>query len=711
MSLWELDLLETYRSDDCDLVKDFYEPCLRRSLTYDRAVGFFSSSALALVARGLTAFIQAGGRMRLVTSPKFSEADVAAIAQGLEQRDAVIQRALLRTFKDSVVPDLVQQRLAALTWLLAQGLLDIKLAVPKSLRGLYHEKLGVFADAEGNLVTFGGSANESENGLQHNFEVLEIFTSWQVGVEKRALRRVQAFEALWQNRTAKVEVMPFPEAVQRSLIQKYCPDTPPTREPYAASNEGDYGLDFSDAGVNQEGVPIKPRWITLRDYQQQAVQNWFANKGRGTLKMATGSGKTITALAVAAELYEQIQLEALIVVCPYRHLVQQWDRECRKFGLKPILAYESVKQWQSDLSNQLINRRLELPPIVTVITTNATLTSQGFQSLLKSEDGQRGAFPKKTLLIGDEAHNLGAERLAASLPKTVGLRLGLSATPERYFDDRGTQALFDYFGEVLEPEFTLADAINHGALVKYKYYPILVELTDEEAMEYAQLSVKIGQAIAIGGEDEDNENLTLLLSKRARLIGAAENKIPALRSLMKERLDTDHTLFYCGDGSVEDAIAQETLRQLEVVTRLLGSDLGYRVNTYTAETSLDEREDLRQQFETGELQGLVAIRCLDEGVDIPAIQTAVILASSSNPRQFVQRRGRILRRHANKQRAELFDMIMIPPDLGRESLEVERKLLEKELRRFAEFADLADNAGEARMKLLPLQDCYGLMDI
>ena len=711
MSLRELDLLETYRSDDCDLVKDFYEPCLKRSLTYDRAVGFFSSSALALVARGLTAFIQAGGRMRLVTSPKLSEQDVAAIAQGLEQRDAVIQRALLRSFEAEAVPDLVQQRLAALTWLLAQGLLEIKLAVPKSLRGLYHEKLGIFADAEGNLVTFGGSANESEAALQHNFEVLEIFTSWQVGVEKRALRRAQAFEALWQNRTAKVEVMPFPEAVQRSLIQKYCPDTPPTREPYAASDEGNYGLAFPEESVNREGVPIKPRWITLRDYQQQAVKNWFANKGRGTLKMATGSGKTITALAVAAELYEQIQLEALIVVCPYRHLVQQWGRECHKFGLKPILAYESVKQWQSELSNQLINLRLELQPFVTVITTNATLTSQGFQSLLKSEDGQRGAFPKKTLLIGDEAHNLGAERLAKSLPKTVGLRLGLSATPERYFDDRGTQALFDYFGPVLEPEFTLADAINQGALVHYRYYPILVELTDEEAVEYAQLSVKIGQAIAIGGADEDNENLTLLLSKRARLIGAAENKIPALRSLMKERLNTDHTLFYCGDGSVEDAVAQETLRQLEVVTRLLGSELGYRVNTYTAETSLDEREDLRQQFETGELQGLVAIRCLDEGVDIPAIQTAVILASSSNPRQFVQRRGRILRRHANKQRAELFDMIVIPPDLGRESLEVERKLLEKELRRFAEFADLADNAGEARIQLLPLQDRYGLMDI
>jgi superfamily II DNA or RNA helicase len=180
---------------------------------------------------------------------------------------------------------------------------------------------------------------------------------------------------------------------------------------------------------------------------------------------------------------------------------------------------------------------------------------------------------------------------------------------------------------------------------------------------------------------------------------------------MKPRLRTDHTLFYCGDGSVEDDVTQDSIRQLEAVTRLLGNELGYRVNTYTAETPLEDREDLRQQFETGELQGLVAIRCLDEGVDIPAIQSAVILASSRNPRQFVQRRGRILRPAPRKQRAELFDMIVIPPDLGKQSLETERGLFRRELQRFAEFADLADNAGEARSRLLPLQDRYGLMDI
>lgn len=446
-----------------------------------------------------------------------------------------------------------------------------------------------------------------------------------------------------------------------------------------------------------------PSSVQLRQYQQQAIASWFANKGRGTLKMATGSGKTVAALAIAAELYKKIGLQVLLVICPYRHLVSQWARECEKFNLEPLLAFENVHKWQSRLSTGLYNVRFNIQPFLTVVTTNSTLMGDGFQSQLKY-------FPDKTLIVGDEAHNLGAAKLEQSLPRSVGLRLALSATPERYFDEQGTQFLFDYFGPVLQPELSLADAIRQGALVHYLYYPVLVDLTETEAYAYARLTTRIGWALASEQAESDDEFLTSLLMQRARLIGAAANKLEALRQLMAKRLDTYHTLFYCGDGSVEEAVSEESTRQLAAVARLLGTELGYRVNTYTAETTLKEREALRRQFETGELQGLVAIRCLDEGVDIPAIQTAVILASSSNPRQFIQRRGRILRPYPGKQRATLFDMIVMPP-LDRETWEVERNLLRKELRRFVEFADLADNAGQARKKLLALQKRYGLLDM
>ncbi|TVQ47152.1 MAG: DNA phosphorothioation system restriction enzyme [Gloeocapsa sp. DLM2.Bin57] len=446
--------------------------------------------------------------------------------------------------------------------------------------------------------------------------------------------------------------------------------------------------------------PKIPTSIQLRDYQREAVANWLRHRGRGTLKMATGSGKTITALAIATELYEKISLQVLIVICPYCHLVNQWAKECERFNLKPILAFETVHNWQSRLAGELYTIIGQQQGFLTVITTNATFITESFQSQIKF-------FPERTLIVGDEVHNLGSPRLEACLPLKIGLRLGLSATPERYYDQEGTDAILQYFGKVLQPEFTLADAIKRGALVPYNYYPIFVELTPSEAIAYAKLTQSIGWVMQKNKSINNNERLTSLLVKRSRLVGAATNKLPALYNLMTRRLDTTHTLFYCGDGYI-DQEESSYQRQLVAVTKMLGKDLGYRVNTYTAKTPLDTREKLQQQFNSGELQGLVAIRCLDEGVDIPSIKHAVILASTSNPRQFIQRRGRILRPHPDKKKATLFDMIVLPPELDREIWETERNLFLKELKRFVEFADLADNSIAARQKIITLATKYGI---
>lgn len=454
------------------------------------------------------------------------------------------------------------------------------------------------------------------------------------------------------------------------------------------------------------GIPKISTDLELRDYQKKAVFSWLKNKGRGTLKMATGSGKTITALAIATELFNKINLEVLLVICPYCHLVTQWGRECEKFNLKPLLAFENVYNWQSNLSNQIYNIYTKKQRFLTILTTNSTLISDSFQSQLQF-------LPEKTLIVGDEVHYLGSPQLEAKLPRHIGLRLGLSATPERYFDEEGTDALLNYFGNILQPEFTLADAIKKGALVHYNYYPILVELTPAESLYYAKLTKRIGWFLSDYKHQNNlpqNDKIRSLLVKRSRLIGTAENKLKALYNLMSQRLNTSHTLFYCGDGNLNHTSSIYN-RQVEEVTRILGIELGYRINTYTAETSITKRAEITKQLERGELQGLVAIHCLDEGVDIPAIKNAVILASTGNPRQFIQRRGRILRPHLNKNKANLFDMIVLPPELDRETYEIEKNLLRKELKRFIEFANLADNVTEAREKLLSLQQNYGLLDL
>jgi DNA phosphorothioation system restriction enzyme len=707
-------LLSHYRSGVSNLGRDFFSPCFKFCTEYKRAVGYFSSKALLMWLEALPRFETNSVKIYLLISPELSVEDRAALGEAMEEGE---RQRLRQITADRLIQELLEDpntaepnRVKLFAWMVANEHLILRFAFPEHVErpGIFHEKIGVFQFPWGDRVAFTGSANESENGYERNYESIDVYRSWIDGDRERVGVKSVQFEEAWAAKAIGLKVLPLsPESA--ALIRSAAP----SEKPAIASKGGSSGLAAKEKPTIYgqahgdsllSSFPTLPSWLILRPYQQEAIANWFDNKGRGTLKMATGSGKTITALAIATQLYEKIQLQALIIVCPYRHLVQQWARECLKFGITdPILAFESVSRWQERLSNQLYNVRAGNQAFLTVITTNATLMTPGFQSQLLY-------FPQKTLIVGDEAHNLGA-RLEASLPRSVGLRLGLSATPERYFDDEGTEALLEYFGAVLQPEFTLQDAIAQGALVHYLYYPILVELTEPEVETYLALTTRIGRAMAMGADPEENEGLAALLNQRARLVGAAANKLDALQEVMGSRLNTSYTLFYCGDGSVEDGTSAESQRQLAAVARLLGHELGYQVNTYTAETTLDEREDLRRQFETGDLQGLVAIRCLDEGVDIPAIQTAVILASSGNPRQFIQRRGRVLRPHPNKQRATIFDMIVLPPDLERETLDLERNFLRKELTRFVEFADLADNAGEARVRLLDLQRRYGLLDV
>ena len=631
--------------------------------------------------------------MFLVASPFMKKEDIEALEEGYSKREDIISQSLANQIPDLLNDSevLSARRWECLSWMIANGNLEVKIAVPRNSNcdfGIYHEKIGLFQDSKGNRIAFSGSANETAGGLVNNFESIDVYRSW---VETdRVQRKWNNFQKLWSNTTDNLEIFSFPEACKEKLI-RLAPDTAPT-------------IYISDTGHSTatEGPDI-PYGLTLRDYQKEAINNWFRNNGRGTLKMATGSGKTIIALSVILRLVKKIQLQVAIVVCPFRHLVTQWDEEARKFGFNPILAFQSRSSWDGLLNSRLYNIDSDKSECLIIITTNRTFVSSAFQSKLKH-------LPQKTCIVADEAHNLGAERLRSCLPDQVRFRLALSATPERWFDEEGTEAIFDYFGKVLEPEFTLKDALKAGALVPYRYYPILVELTEDELEVYLDLSAKIAKAFTDSDDDESNDRLTALLMQRARLIATVKNKIVKLRELMTAKREEDHMLIYCGDGKVEVEEDVALHRHVEAVCKLLGRDLGIRVAPFTAETPIDDRKARIQQLDQGILQGLVAIRCLDEGVDIPSIKTAVILASSGNPRQFIQRRGRILRRNPGKDAAAIYDMIVVPPKETTNS-ESERNLLKKELSRFVEFADLAQNSGTARVEILELQSQFGLLDI
>jgi DNA phosphorothioation system restriction enzyme len=703
--LSDLNLKIRYRSSDDELLTDFYLPCLRNAVRYSRAVGYFSSHALAAAADGLPDFIAHDGAMRLIASPDLSDDDVAAMNAGYRARQDIIEEALLRVIA-SDHPDPIRERLGFLAWLIEHNRLEIKIAlVASSEPGIYHEKIGVFADAAGNVVAFQGSANESRGGLVSNFESLLVFRSSVRGQAEIAQAICDDFERLWTNRTAKLEVLDFPEAAKRELLTRYTPSTRPmpTTSPPATPNATE-----SDSRPE----PALPQGKTLRGYQRDAMAAWFRADGRGMLQMATGTGKTVTALSLLTTLYGAIRANegslVAVVLCPYQHLVSQWGQEARHFGLEPLLCFQSRSIWESELAAQIAECRSGARRLCVAIATNATFQTDAFQRLARE-------LPDTTLLIADEVHNVGAPRMRALLPEQVRYRLGLSATPERWYDDEGTAALRDYFGEVVY-ELGLAKAIELGALTPYEYYPVIVELDGDELAEYLELTnrivMRLRQTGAEIGQDSDPV-LEALLIRRARILSVAHGKLAQLERIVRPLSATNHNLFYCGDGQVEYAPAGDTMRQLDAVVHLLGRSLGMAVASYTAETFLDERDDLRQRFADGELQGLVAIRCLDEGVDIPETQRAFILASSTNPKQFIQRRGRILRLYPGKERASIYDFLTVPPAdaIGSQFFAVERGLVRRELERVALFARLATNGPQALAALEPLRKTYNLLHV
>jgi len=519
---------------------------------------------------------------------------------------------------------------------------------------------------------------------------------WRPDDAKRVQVRQEQFEGIWECRDPNLAVYEPTDSVVAPFIEI----TEHSRRPYALAG----GLDEG------EKLPWIPKYLLdasekLRPHQEAGIEAWFKANGRGIFQMATGSGKTVAALAVATKLAQLASSKdsklVIIVAVPYKHLAEQWEREAKTFCFDPLICYESFDEWAPHFQRKLLGLKLDTENIAFFITVNATFSGERFQSLLTSID-------VPLLFIADEMHNMGGERIRSVLPASAAFRLGLSATPDRHNDDEGTAVIRDYFGPTVA-DYGLAQAIADGTLTRYFYHPVLVEFSDDEMDKYVDLSSRIARQMArIGGsKDETNDALKFLLIERSRLIGNAEGKIPALKRLLIDRTDSRYNLVYCGDGSNEGE------RSVDRVLRLIGTELGMRANRFTSSESNVERRDILERFGNGDIQALVAIRCLDEGVDVPRTETAYILASSLNPRQFIQRRGRVLRRAPGKEFAHIYDFIVVPPDgstFEDASFNSERTLMRRELSRVDEFATSSENAGDALQALRAIKIRLYLLD-
>ncbi|MGI6554465.1 MAG: DEAD/DEAH box helicase family protein [Bacillota bacterium] len=527
-----------------------------------------------------------------------------------------------------------------------------------------------------------GSSNFSKGGLSGNSE-LNVLT-------KDCYPNLQAwFNNLWESDNVKDFSMELVEFINTNVDEpKYY------KSPFIVKEEPEPYAGFS-----------MPLHLKIRDYQMEAIKSWFKSGGRGILEMATGTGKTFTALAASTKLFEQTKQLAIVIVCPYKHLVDQWSNEVKRFGLSPILCYGLRTNWENKLNSRITSFNIGAIPCFCLITTTTSFSLDSMQNALKRLKGN-------VLLIADEVHHMGAKRIREKLPDNIPYRLGLSATPDRWHDDIGSNYLRQYFENGVVFTFGLKEAIGQY-LTEYYYFPHIITLTDEECEEYFALTQKIYKRIQMGDTIDDSDSSSILknlLIKRARLLSKAENKIVKLRELAIKEKDSKYNIFYCGDTTVDGE------RQIEKVLQVLGNGVGMRVHPFTSDETRQERLELLGRFKKGELQGLVAIRCLDEGVDVPATRSAYILASSTNPREFIQRRGRILRKSPGKEYSYIHDFIVIPRDINElNSIDVrlfntERKLVRRELRRFKEFADLAINGPEARLKILEVAKAFNLLD-
>lgn len=634
-SLPDIPLKATYSSLETNLVKNVVDPLLQASIKYDRGVGFFTSGWLKEAARGILVFVKQGGKARIITSPNLSVKDWQTIraAKKKKQHNLIIKTSIENGLQE-LEQNLQQDTLAALAWLIRDDILDFRFAIPKIELGggIFHSKLSLFTDGQGNGVALHGSQNDSHQASL-NEESYSVFCSWNEGQEWYAEHRVR-FDNMWNNSFKNLHVLKVREAEKAIIIR----NTDKSPRPYSFPEKS------SSSIITKPMQPAMSSIISLRDYQKKAINEWKLNDRQGIFEMATGTGKTITAIAAAVTVFEQQGRLALIVLVPYKHLVDQWVKDLLNFGFDPVRCYENKTTWKQPAGSAIREFNAGLVNHICFVTTHKTASMEAFQNVMKR-------LRPPYLLLGDEIHELGSRKLRKGLLEKATCRIGLSATPDRWYDEEGTSTLRKYFGKTVI-EYDLKHAIEEKYLTPYHYFPEQIDFTEDEAKEYKRLTTSIAK---LSHDREKNKSkLEGLLRKRADLIGKAENKIPHLLNILEQHRKEcesqdelfQHILIYCNKGTHR--------KVLQAVNRI-----GLRAHEFVYDVDLQTRGEVLKSFSRGEIDCLVAIRCLDQGVDVPATKRAYILASSTNPREFVQRRGRILRKSKGKPYAVVYDFLLV----------------------------------------------------
>jgi len=685
MSFDGINLKGRYKPETDNIIEDFFDPILTESKTYYRVAGFFSSGVIKSLSRGLSSFIKNNGKIKLIVSIELSEKDIEVMNMGYNEDKKILERKLFEKWGD-IETVLKNDYLEALAWMIAKDILQIKIGVRYGKDGAllppekakFHQKFAIFVDENENKIFIEGSINETKSALESNDDSFTVMRSWgsnwEVPVVKGAYKE---FLRKWNDNSKVDKVFSFPQALEKKIIRKYKTSTKPKPIINGKENEITYG--------------------NLWSHQKQAVDNWIENNRRGIFKMATGSGKTWAALVAIKQILTTD--DRVVLLTPTKPLLEQWSEEIKEVFKNPkIRKCSSDYKWKNKLGTFISSPTKKKKFILS--TMNSAIKRDFYKLLNNNVEN------KNLVVLIDEVHNIGSEERRKFLKRVKADkgRLGLSATPKRYNDPIGNEEILNYFGKIVK-NYSIEQALGN-VLCPYEYYIEFVTLEEEKLQEYEELtneinkkfqqirskhpSKKINEIFYRNKGESLLESFSLLCIERARLLKKSKNKLNNLEKLIK---NSDKTLIYCED---ED--------QLEEV-----AEICFRMNISTSKYTSNSIQDYKSgkkvlnRFENGETNILLAIRCLDEGLDIPSIRRAILISNTHNPRQWIQRRGRILRKSKNKKNAIIHDFFVLPykkKEIGSKDLnKAEKKIIESELERVEVFRKNALNSDKLLIKI------------
>jgi len=687
MSLSDIKIQPVYDSEEDDIINDFYIPVLSESVEYNRLTGYFSSTSLVIAARGISGLLKNSGSMKIASGAVFSKRDVEAIKEGSKNPENIIKKNIINEL-DNIEDVIKKNYVSALAWMIAKKKLEIRIIIVKDSKGfprdyidldksgIFHQKVGIFKDEIGNKIAFSGSVNETAFGWEKNIEEFNVFRNWIDGENKYFQKHYKKFEKYWNGGRDNFEVLEVPDAVRKKLINM------------APKEIKDLKLDYIP--------PLREK--TPWPHQIEAIEVFKKNNYYGIFKMATGTGKTYTALFALQEFFKKVKKykNRIVIVLPQKNLIRQWAGDIKDF-FNPddyILSYQSST---SEKKKRFARR----------VWMAGFNKDSKYNIFLLITIGSIGNFkPIKNyqpdFVIGDEVHTFGTKlntRILSTAFKNTKYRMGLSATPERYYDPEGTLRVKDNFGPIIF-SYSLKKAQRDDVLSRYYYFPYITYLSNEEEEELEELTSKIIKNIAIDFRDEFSEKedylssyTSLLIYKRANILKRAKNKIEILKNILKESWDEfEQCIVYCLD-----------LKQLDIVQNLL-DEIG--IDSYVKyHNKIINRRDALELFRINNCNFILSINCLNQGVDIPSCSSLILMSSSGNPREYIQRRGRVLRnpKDSKKPPVKIYDIFAFPQKLK----DSYKDIVFNRLLRAWEFISCSESP-EAKIEFQDILDAYNI---